>query len=63
MTAERDEVDRAAALDAGGQSADAVAVQLEIAPSTVRRALNDASIVQRSGGRPRPAFICSELDT
>ena len=48
-----DEVDKAAELYAGGQSADLVAVQFGVAASTVRRALNDAGIALRPGGRPR----------
>ncbi|MHB8318958.1 MAG: hypothetical protein ACYDEP_07000 [Acidimicrobiales bacterium] len=48
-----DEVDRAVALYARGQSADVVAAQLGVAASTVRRALNDAGVALRPGGRPR----------
>jgi len=45
------EVDRAAQLYAGGQSADWVATQLGVAASTVRRALKDAGVLLRPGGR------------
>lgn len=48
-----DEVDRAAQLYAGGQSADWVAAQLGVAASTVRRALKDAGMTLRPGGRRR----------
>ena len=48
-----DEVDRAVALYARGQSADVVAAQLGVAASTVRRALNDAGVALRPGGQPR----------
>ena len=48
-----DEVDQAAQLYAGGQSADWVAAQLGVAASTVRRALKDAGVVLRPGGRRR----------
>jgi hypothetical protein len=50
-----EEVDRAAQLYAGGQSADWVAAQLGVAPSTVRRALKDAGVALRPGGRRRRA--------
>jgi hypothetical protein len=48
-----DEVDRAAQLYAGGQSADWVAAQLGVAASTVRRALKDAGMTLRPAGRRR----------
>ncbi|MGH9127471.1 MAG: helix-turn-helix domain-containing protein [Acidimicrobiales bacterium] len=48
-----DEVDRAAQLYAGGQPADWVAAQLGVAASTVRRALKDAGVTLRPGGRRR----------
>ena len=47
------DVERAAELYAGGQSAEWVAAQLGVAASTVRRALKDAGVVLRPGGRRR----------
>ena len=52
-----EEVDRAAQLYAGGQSADWVAAQLGVAASTVRRALKDAGVVLRPGGRRQRADL------
>jgi transposase-like protein len=46
-----DEVDRAAQLYLGGRSMDWVAAQLEVAASTVRRALKDAGVTLRPRGR------------
>ncbi len=48
-----DQVDRAAQLYAGGESADCVAAQLGVAASTVRRALKEAGITMRPRGRQR----------
>jgi hypothetical protein len=52
-----DEVDQAAQLYAGGQSADWVAAQLGVAASTVRHALKGAGIALRPGGRRRRADL------
>ncbi len=50
---QNDDVDRAAQLYTGGQSADWVARQLGVAASTVRRALKDAGVTLRPKGRRR----------
>lgn len=48
-----DNLDRAIELYIAGRSADWVAEELEVAPSTVRRALKDAGVAMRPQGRPR----------
>ena len=48
-----DEVDRAAQLYAGRESADCVTAQLGVGASTVRRALKEAGVTMRPGGRQR----------
>ena len=49
------DLDRAIELYAEGRSADWVARELQVAASTVRRALKDAGVSLRAGGRPRRA--------
>ena len=46
-------LDRAIELYTQGRSADWTAGELEVAASTVRRALKDVGVVLRPGGRPR----------
>jgi hypothetical protein len=48
-----EEVDRAAQLYAGGQSADSVAAQLGVAASTVRRTMKNAGVTLRPKGSQR----------
>ena len=48
-----DDVERAVELYAEGGSAEWVAEELQVAPSTVRRALKDAGVTLRPKGRPR----------
>ncbi|MHB2024881.1 MAG: helix-turn-helix domain-containing protein [Mycobacteriales bacterium] len=48
-----DDVERAAKLYAEGQSAEWVARELQVAASTVRRALKDAGVTVRPKGRQR----------
>lgn len=52
-----DDLDRATQLYAAGQSADEVAAQLGVAASTLRRALKDAGVTLRAGGRRRRAEL------
>ena len=52
-----DDIERAAKLYAEGRSAEWVAGELQVAASTVRRALKDAGIVLRPGGRQRRAEL------
>lgn len=49
------DLDRAIGLYGAGRSADWIAAELEVAASTVRRALKDAGVSLRPGGRPRRA--------
>ncbi len=49
---QEEHVGRAAQLYAEGRSADWVAAQLGVAASTVRRALKEAGVTMRAGGRP-----------
>lgn len=48
-----DDVDKAVRLYAEGRSADWVSVEMQVAASTVRRALKDAGVTMRPGGRQR----------
>ncbi|MDA8301697.1 MAG: helix-turn-helix domain-containing protein [Actinomycetota bacterium] len=48
-----DDVERAVELYAEGGSAEWVAEELQVAPSTVRRTLKDAGVTLRPKGRPR----------
>ena len=52
-----DDIERAAQLYAEGRSTEWVAEELQVAASTVRRALKDAGIVLRPGGRQRRAEL------
>lgn len=47
------DLERAVELYVGGRSADWVGRELEVAASTVRRALKDVGVALRPGGRPR----------
>ncbi|MDA8075027.1 MAG: hypothetical protein M0Z40_07315 [Actinomycetota bacterium] len=49
----QDDVDKAVKLYAEGRSAEWVAEEMEVAASTVRRALKDAGVVLRPSGRQR----------
>ena len=48
-----DEVHRASQIYAEGRSAERIAEELEVAASTVRRALKEAGVTMRPGGRRR----------
>jgi hypothetical protein len=52
-----EDVERAAKLYTEGRSAEWVAGELQVAASTVRRALKDAGVVLRPGGRQRRAEL------